>query len=435
MILSPQLLLMNNMKIKVPGSKSITNRALLIASLAKGRSYLRGVLHSEDTQWMIKICRQLGAKIEVGETPEILQIDGCGGRFATSDEELYIGNSGTCARFLTAALLMGQGCYVLRGNPRMQERPMSELLAALRAWGARIECMDREGYLPLRIHAQSGLRGGSITISGDRSSQFTSALLMLAPMLQDGATVHVQGEAVSASYVTMTTALMEIFGVQTQKIEDSTYNIPGSQTYEARDFLISADASSASYFFALAAIRAWTIRVQGLLAEPLQSDYGFVFLLESMGCAIWSENNDVIVQGPSKLRGIDVDMRDMSDVVPTLAIVALFAESPTHIRHVHHMRFKECDRISALCKELRKLGASVEEFADGLRIDPLEVFPTPTDEIFIHTYDDHRIAMAFGILAQRIPQIRLEDPTCVAKTYPTFFEDLEKVNQQLILKR
>lgn len=400
--------------VKVPGSKSISNRAILLASLAHGTSYLHDVLHSEDTQWMIRICRQLGAKITESEKGIVI-IEGCKGQWNACDEDLYVGNSGTCARFLTAALLLGKGTYTLRGNERMQERPMLALIEALRALGGTITCLEKEGFLPLQIEAKGYLEGGRIQIQGDVSSQFISALLMVAPLTRVSMQIDSYGDLVSPSYVDMTHSIMQSFGVKTQGIY-----IKGSQKYKGVHLHIPPDASSASYFFALAGIKGLDVGVRHLTKDSEQSDLGFVNLLEMMGAKAQWNKNSVFVKGTGLLNGICVDMHDMSDVVPTLAIVALFAKGFTEIRHVAHMRDKECDRIAALTCELRKVGAVVEEFVDGLRIQP----PSNIKPAFIKTYDDHRIAMAFAILSQCAEGIELEDPKCVSKTYPNFFEDL-----------
>ena len=300
---------------------------------------------------------------------------------------------------------------------------MRDLLTSLRAWGAKIECLEQEDCLPLRIHANSELQGGTICVQGAISSQFMSALLMLAPFSRDAVEIAVQGELVSSSYVAMTLYLVQKFGVRVESASTRHYRFPGRQGYLGQQYQIPTDASSASYFFALAAISGRGIIVDGLGLEPLQSDLGFVHLLEQMGCRVYCHENSVAVCGVPSLRGLDVDMCDMSDVVPSLAIVALFAQGPTHIRHVAHMRHKECDRIAALCCELRKLGAKVEEFPDGLRIAPLEGMRDPN--VYMNTYDDHRMAMAFAVLSQRLLSLKIEDPSCVAKTYPNFFQDLE----------
>lgn len=408
----------------IPGSKSISNRAILLASLARGTSHLQGILYSEDTAWMIKICRQLGAQIKEPDDKSLV-IDGLAGRFGACTDELYVGNAGTCARFLCAALVRGTGTYILRGSSRMHERPIADLITVLRLWGARIECLEKEGFLPLKIEVNENILGGHTKVPANISSQFLSALLMLAPFTTHGAEIEVVGDFVSSSYARMTYSMMRSFGVSISNLSPSVFCIAGQQEYVGCDFKVPGDASSASYFFALAAITGSKIQISNLEESPVQSDLHFVNLLELMGCEVEFEGSKVRVQGKSELRGIRVDMHDMSDVVPTLAIVAMCAEGVTDIYHIAHIRGKECDRISALCCELRKLGAKVTEYSDGLSIEAPKQFVK--DEVLIRTYDDHRIAMAFAILAKRIPNIHLEDPNCVVKTYPNFFEDLESL--------
>jgi 3-phosphoshikimate 1-carboxyvinyltransferase len=409
--------------IQIPGSKSISNRAILLASLARGRSHLQGVLYSDDTTLMIKICRQLGASIAELEDGSLV-IEGLGGRLQECSEELYVGNAGTCARFLCAALVRGgTGSYILRGSSRMHERPISELVKALGQLGAKIEYLEKEGFLPLKIHSKAELRGGAVHLDASRSSQFISALMMLAPYTVKGMDICIEGDFVSASYIAMTQTMMTEFGVDIQTLSARQYYVPGLQEYLGREYNIPADASSASYFFALAAMTGLTVRIEGLRELPLQSDLGFVNILNAMGAEVRFEDNAVTVQGhPRSLKGISVDMSDMSDVVPTLAVVAILSKGKTEITKVAHMRGKECDRIRALCNELRKLGAKVTEHPDGLHIEPpvLRV----CKDVLIRTYDDHRIAMAFAVLAKCIPGIEVENPECVQKTFPGFFEVL-----------
>lgn len=413
------------LNLKIPGSKSISNRAILLASLAKGSSHLQGILRSEDTSWMIRICRQLGAHIQDLDDENLL-IEGVDGRFQECSEELYVGNAGTCARFLCAALLRGRGTYTLRGNARMHERPIADLIAVLRKWGAQIECLEKDGCLPLKIHSLESLSGGHIEVPANISSQFLSALLMLAPFSTQDVQITVPGNFVSSSYVAMTYSMMKMFGIQISNPKKSQFLIPANQSYSARNFKIPGDASSASYFFALAAITGSQIQVDNLEENPIQSDLQFVNLLQLMGCEVECEGSRVRVLGKQQLRSISVDMNDISDMVPSLAIVAMCAEGVTNIYNVAHIRNKECDRITALCKELRKLGAKVTEYSDGLSITAPEQITK--EDVLINTYDDHRIAMSFAILAKRFPSIRLENPDCVKKTYPGFFADLALAN-------
>ncbi|MBI2603737.1 MAG: 3-phosphoshikimate 1-carboxyvinyltransferase [Deltaproteobacteria bacterium] len=444
----------------VPGSKSITNRALLIASLASGISSLLKVPGTEeeggpfsktsiskvfwgeawrgtffqkrfspqilspkyysemqDTDLMREACERLGAKFrQEGDCTELV---GCNGKWKRYATPLNVGNAGTCARFLAVALLRGEGDYHLTGSPRMQERPMGDLIRAMRSWGASIEASGTS--LPLTIQA-GPIRGGELLVSGERSSQFLSALLMIAPFAEHDSTITIEGPLVSPTYVDMTMAVMRHFGVRVSK-SGQHFHVPAKQCYRASTFSIPGDASSASYFFALAAITGLRITVENLPSDPPQSDLGFATILSKMGCRVERDANSLTVEGTRELQGLDLDMCDMSDVVPSLVVVALFAKSSTTIRNVAHMRHKECDRLRALRQELSKF-AKIEERADGLIIEPLTSFPT--ESIDIETYEDHRIAMAFTVLSVRIPRLRILNPSCVAKTYPTFFRDLKR---------
>jgi 3-phosphoshikimate 1-carboxyvinyltransferase len=416
------------LRMRVPGSKSITNRAVLLASLAKGRSHLKDVLHSEDTAHMITICRQLGALITEEEDGSLI-VEGCDGRFKPCDEELYVGNAGTCARFLCAALLRGEGSYVLRGKPRMHQRPMEALIEALRAWGAKIHCLEREGYLPLRVEAVPCLSDLNIVLRGDQSSQFLSALLMVAPFSRGSVAIEIlDQELVSSSYVAMTLAMMNHFGIETSPPAPYVYSIEGRQSYIARDYSVPADASSASYFFAHAVITGQSIEIEGLEEYPVQSDLHFMHLLREMGAHAEFCDKSTVRVSPSEecLQSIDVDMSDMSDIVPSLAVLAMFAKGTTEIRGILHIRSKECDRIRALACELQKLGAKVKAFPDALSITAPKSITH--QEVLLKTYDDHRIAMAFAVLAKRFTGIKLDNPDCVAKTYPGFFKDLEAIS-------
>ncbi|MBX6314289.1 MAG: 3-phosphoshikimate 1-carboxyvinyltransferase [Isosphaeraceae bacterium] len=404
-------------RVRVPGSKSLTNRALIVAALAEGRSHLTGALDSEDTRVMVDSLRRLGFAVEQDLSAATITIDGQGGRIPAQEADLYVANSGTSLRFLTALVATGQGTYRFDGTPRMRQRPVADLLQALNGLGAEARSDLGTGCPPVTVRAR-GLRGGFAIVRGDVSSQFLSGLLMALPNAKDLTTVEVEGPLVSQPYIAMTLAVMQAFGLRIGNHNFRRFNIqPGR--YKARAYAIEPDASAASYFFAAAAITGGTVTVEGLGTESIQGDMAFVDLLEYMGCTVTRQRDATTVTG-GPLRGIDVDMNALSDTVMTLAAVALFADGITRIRNVGHIRHKETDRIAALAAELRKLGATVEEQPDGLVIIP----PAQIQPARIATYDDHRMAMSFALVGLRAAGITILDPACVAKTYPGFWDDL-----------
>jgi len=410
--------------VRVPGSKSLTNRALIIAAMADGPSTLTGVLDSEDTRVMVVALQALGIPVVHDTDDAGVRIEGCGGRFPVREARLFVANSGTTLRFLTAILATGAGTYHLDGTPRMRQRPIADLLAALGALGANARSDLGTGCPPVTIEAR-GLDGGFASVRGDVSSQFLSGLLMAIPYARDTITVEVQGVLVSRPYVSMTMAVMEAFGVQTGNRKFRRFDVYPAH-YRGRDFAIEPDASAASYFFAIAALTGGTITVEGLGPSSLQGDLAFVDILEHMGCTVKRQRDRTTVTG-GRLRAVDVDMNAISDTVMTMAVVALFADGVSRIRNVAHIRHKETDRIAALAAELRKLGARIDELADGLVIHPPAAsLPQPAR---INTYDDHRMAMSFALAGLKIPGVTILDPGCVAKTYPGFWKDLEAVRK------
>ncbi len=415
--------------VRVPGSKSITNRALVLAALtAKGMDcVLRGALRSEDTEVMMTCLRKLGFKVQADwEKPEPT--------IAVSSEEsqelipaeradLFVANSGTTMRFLTAMLGLGKGHYRLDGVPRMHERPIEDLLQALRQVGVQARSERNNGCPPVLI-AANGLKGGHVRIKGDLSSQFLSGLLLATPFAQSETTIEVEGELVSWPYIAMTVQMMQRWGLNVEAKTDSHFRVPGRQHSGLGGFNIEPDASAASYFWAAAAITGGQVRVADITMHSLQGDVRFVEILEDMGCTVVRGGSGITVRG-GPLHGIDVDMNDISDTVMTLAAVACFAEGPTTIRNVAHIRHKETDRLAALATELRRVGAEVTEFADGLTITP-----RPLHGAEIETYNDHRMAMSMALIGLRVPGIVIKNPGCVAKTYPHFFTDLERLRDE-----
>lgn len=408
--------------VRVPGSKSITNRALLVAALADGASELTGALYSDDTKFMAAALGALGVRVESDEANQRFLVQGGGGTFTAPEADLFIGNSGTTARFLTAALPLGHGVYRLDGVPRMRQRPLEPLLHALRDLGADAVSELGTGCPPVLVRA-NGLPGGRTSLAGDESSQFFTALLLAAPYAARGIEIEVLGDLVSKPYLPMTAAVMAAFGV-TADIDEvgwRTLAVRPGQRYTGRAYPIEPDASSASYFFAAAAVTGGRVRVEGLGAGSTQGDVRFIDVLAAMGAEVREEADAIEVVGPAggRLQGGAFDMAQISDTAQTLAAIAPFADGPVTIRGVAHNRLKETDRIAAMTHELRRLGQEVEEFPDGLTITPRPV--TPAD---VSTYDDHRIAMSFAITALRAPGVRLRDPNCVAKTFPDFFAHL-----------
>jgi 3-phosphoshikimate 1-carboxyvinyltransferase len=406
--------------IRPPGSKSITNRALPLAALAAGRSVLTGVLNSDDTQYMIESLRRLGIQIETDWDRDRVTVDGCGGQFPNSSAELFIGNSGTTIRFLTAILGFHGGTFRLEGIDRMHERPIGALVEALVQIEANVKAESAGDCPPVSIESDRA-GGGTIKVKGNVSSQYLSGLLMAAPLASGGITIEIDGPLISKPYVTMTIEVMKSFGVQVQSNESlSHFQIAGDQAYAANDYQIEPDASAASYFWGAAAICGGTATVQGLGRDSLQGDVGFVDCMQQMGCEVTWAADGITVAGPATI-GIDIDMSNVSDTVQTLASVALFVDGSTTVRNVAHNRVKETDRIGNLAIELRKFGAKVDEHPDGLTIHPRPLGPAT-----IETYDDHRMAMSLALVGLNQSGVEILDPGCVAKTYPNYFADLQK---------
>jgi 3-phosphoshikimate 1-carboxyvinyltransferase len=408
--------------VRVPGSKSLTNRALIIAALADGPSTLRGALDSEDTRVMVEALRTLGITVDHDPDPAVIRIEGCRGRIPVGEASLQVANSGTSLRFLTAMLATASGTYHLDGTPRMRQRPIGDLVDALRSLGASAKSDLDTGCPPVTIKA-SGLNGGYASVRGDVSSQFLSGLLMALPYAREVTTIEVQGALVSQPYVQMTLEVMQAFGVRAGNRKFRRFDVYPAR-YRGCDYDIEPDASAASYFFALAAITGGTITVEGLGTGSQQGDLAFVDILEYMGCSVTREPRRTRVTG-GPLRAVDVDMNAISDTVMTMAVTCVFASGISRIRNVGHIRHKETDRIAALATELRKLGAIVDELPDGLVITP----PAP-DQLRparIATYHDHRMAMSFALAALKVPGITIHEPDCVAKTYPGFWDDFARV--------
>ncbi len=427
-----------NAVVEVPGSKSLTNRALVLAALAGGRSIITNILLSDDTRIMIEALRELGIVITVDEVDHVAEINGCDGHIPAYEADLFCGNSGTTMRFLTALASLGRGGqFRLGGVPRMHQRPIGALVDVLGAMGAGIEYLGEAGFPPIMIHA-GGLRGGTVSFNAPESSQMISALLMAAPYAMRDVMIEASGATPSRPFLRMTTSLMERFGVsviedcggadatkppdhQAQAPVAIRFIVESSQRYRGTNYIVEPDATNAMYFLSATAIAGGQVTVPRLGTESVQGDVGFVEILERIGCVIERDPDRLTVVGPApggKLRGIDVDLNDLPDTVPTLAVLALFAESPTTIRNIANLRVKESDRIAALGRELSKLGAVVEEHPDALRIIP----PVSLRPAEIDTYDDHRIAMSFALAGLRRAGLVINDPQCCQKTFPDFFD-------------
>ena len=411
-------------RVDLPGSKSLSNRVLLLSMLAEGTTRIQNLLDSDDVRYMIGALEKLGITLQETREKNEISVEGCSGRIPNSDLELMLGNAGTAMRPLTAALTLGQGRYVLDGVPRMRERPIVDLVEGLQQLGAKVRLLNGPPGPPVEILAQ-GLPGGTARIKGSVSSQFLSAILMAAPGAQKDVMLEIDDTLVSVPYVEMTLALMERFGVHVENRDFQEFHIPGKQTYHSPgDFFVEGDASSASYFLAGAAITGGTVTVHGCGTESLQGDSKFAEVLEQMGAETQWQPHSVTVRG-NTLKGVDLDMNRMPDAAMTLAVAALFAEGTTKIRNVYNWRLKETERMKAVTTELRKLGAEVEEGDDYLIIDP----PDQIQSTEIETYDDHRMAMAFSLAACGAESVTILDPGCVSKTFPDYFEVLKSVSE------
>ncbi len=403
--------------LEVPGSKSLTQRALLIAALAVGESVITRPLDSDDRRYLEAALAALG--IAIHSTADEIHVTGGGGKFLPVKEALYIGNAGTAMRFLTPALLLGAGNTVIDGNDRMRLRPIGDLVEALASAGAEIDYLREPGFPPLKIHA-TGIDGGRVKLRGDSSSQFLSGLLIAGAYARKPLEVLIEGELVSRPYVSMTAAMMKHFGVDCGRMGDELF-APGRGPYRGTRYVVEPDASSASYWLALAAIHGVEVTIAGLHETSLQGDAEFAKDLARMGAGVIDAPAGLTLRGGGSLHGGSFDLGDRPDVAPTLAVVALFADSPTRIENIAHLRLKESDRIAVLSAGLRALGAEVIEEPDALEIRPAPAYHGAP----LQVHDDHRMAMAFAVAASKIPGVALDDKSCVAKSYPDFFREFD----------
>ncbi len=417
-----------NGEINLPGSKSLSNRALLLAALAEGSTEIINLLDSDDIRYMLNSLKQLGVKYELSEDKTVCKVQGLGGAFhhdGIEPIELFLGNAGTAMRPLCAALCLGSGEYLLTGEPRMEERSIDALIDSLRSAGCDVECLKAEGYPPLLIKSH-GIRGGKIEIDGSISSQFLTALLMAAPMATEDMEIHIIDELVSKPYIEITLDIMQKFGISVEHDSYQVFRVKGRQLYTAPDkFLVEGDASSASYFMAAAAIKGGEVKITGIGKNSVQGDTQFAQVLEDMG-AIVEWRDDYISVKKGELKAVDQDMNHIPDAAMTIATAALFAEGTTAIRNIYNWRVKETDRLFAMATELRKVGAGVVEGEDYIEITPpadLSLLKHAT----IDTYNDHRIAMCFSLVALSNTPVTINDPGCTAKTFPDYFERFAEI--------
>lgn len=411
--------------VPIPGSKSYTNRALVAAALAHGSSTLQNALFSDDTKYMAAALNALGIRVEQDTEARSFFIEGGGGSIAETNAEVFVGNAGTAARFLTAMLALGHGQYRIDGVERMRERPMAHLLDVLRSIGVTITEHGKPGCFPITISGKQRQQTPiSVSLPGSASSQFISGLLLSGPYYGGSVDVHVEGELVSKPYLDMTQAVMKDFGVELANHDYQRFTVAAGQSYRGTAYAVEPDASAASYFFAAAAITGGTVTVEGLGSSSHQGDLDLVHILKRMGARVEQDERRTTVTGTGTLQGIEVDMKDLSDVAQTLAVVAPFASSPVRITGIGFIRNKETDRIGAVVRELNQLGIDAVEEADGYVVKPGT--PKPGR---VNTYDDHRMAMSFALLGLRCPGITILDPKCTSKTFPNYFDVLDMLRR------
>jgi 3-phosphoshikimate 1-carboxyvinyltransferase len=407
--------------VTVPGSKSYTHRMLIAAALANGVSVLKNALVSEDTLFTMEALRQMGIQVEVNLTD--VHVEGKGGRLEPCDSPIYLGNSGTSMRLLTGVAALGKGTYTLTGNARMQTRPIKDLLDALQQIGIKARSVQNDGCPPVKVTGAT-INADQVDINCQNSSQYLSALLLMAPGTPQGLEIHVTGGSpVSRPYVDLTVALIETFGIRLDRKGYQKFKVPGGQRYRAGNYVVEADCSQASYFWSAAAISGAEIKVMGIRTDSAQGDVRFVELLQQMGCRVFRESNGIGIAG-GRLHAIEADLADMPDQVPTLAVVAAFSEGTTVIKNVAHLKSKESDRLSATVTELNKMGIEA-----ACTDNALTVRGGKPKGAVIDTYNDHRIAMSFAIAGLNVPGVCIRNESCVEKSFPTFWQVFEELYQ------
>lgn len=415
-----------SVSVTVPGSKSITNRALLLAMLADGRSRLTGALFSDDSRHFLKCLQELGFSAVADESGKTIVVEGLGGRLPKQEASLYVGSAGTAARFLSACLGVSEGTFHMDASEQMRKRPMAPLLASLAELGCEISFEEKEGCFPFTLRGH-GFAKQNISIDINSSSQFLSALLIAAALSPKDFTIDTKGTH-GMAYIEMTRRMMSQFEVRSEKGADGLYTIPAGQTYRAGDYPIEPDASAACYFYALAAILGCSVTVNGIFKDSLQGDVAFLSILEKMGCSLQETPEGLLLGGPADgiLKGVEADMSACSDQAITLAAIAPFACGPVTITGIGHIRHQESDRIAAMAENLNAMGIHCTEKEDGLTVHPGN--PRPA---LIQTYDDHRLAMGFALTGLRAEGIVIDDPLCCRKTFENYFEVLEEVIHRL----
>jgi len=410
--------------VNLPGSKSVSNRALLLAALARGTTQLTNLLDSDDIRHMLNALKSLGVKYQLSEDKTSCTVHGLGRAFSSKEPlSLFLGNAGTAMRPLCAALCIGNGEFTLTGEPRMEERPIAHLVDALRQAGAHIDYLKKDGYPPLTIDGK-GLWGGEVVIDGSVSSQFLTAFLMAAPMASGDIRIKIRGELVSKPYIDITLHIMQQFGINVEHDNYQVFYIHGNQTYTSPGkFLVEGDASSASYFLAAGAIKG-KVRVTGIGKNSIQGDIGFAHVLEKMGAKITWGDDYIEAEHVAPLKAVDMDMNEIPDAAMTIATTALFAEGTTAIRNIYNWRVKETDRLTAMATELRKVGATVVEGHDFIEVTPA----AELKHAAIDTYNDHRIAMCFSLVALSDTPVTINDPGCTSKTFPDYFTKLSGIS-------
>ncbi len=412
-----------NGSVTLPGSKSLSNRILLLAALCEGETQVVNLLDSDDIRHMLGALNELGIEVTLNQDKTIATVKGNGGQFKQPEQALFLGNAGTAFRPLTAVLAAVSGCFELTGEPRMEERPIGHLVDALKQLGADVSYLKEEHYPPLKINGKK-LKGGEVSIDGSISSQFLTALLMSAPLFENDTLIKISGELVSKPYIDITLDVMARFGVKVENNNYESFVVKSGQSYASpKRIMVEGDASSASYFMAAAAINGGTIEINGVGSKSVQGDIAFADVMQQVGANVtWFDEKIIVSKGA--LVGVDIDANAIPDAAMTLATVALFAEGKTAIRNIYNWRVKETDRLTAMATELRKVGAHVTEGNDFIEITP----PEKINFTDIDTYNDHRIAMCFSMVAVGGHDIIINDPKCVDKTFPTYFSTLSSVS-------
>lgn len=410
----------------VPGSKSITNRALLLAALSEGTSTITGALFSDDSRHFLKCLVELGFPVEIDEPARTVKVTGFGGKIPKKEAEIYVGSAGTAARFLTAMLGLSDGTYRLDSSEQMKKRPMKPLLSALESIGVKITYEEKEGFFPFVIHGNAKI-SSVVQVDISNSSQFLSALLMAAPMKKEGLSIELVGGKHALSYVNITIKMMEQFHCKISSENNQIYHVNGNQSYQAQNYHVEPDVSAACYFYAMSPLLNTKVLVHHVHTDSMQGDIRFLSILESMGCSFVDTPDGIVVSPPISgvLKGISVDMSDCSDQTMTLAALAPFAESSVKIRGIEHIRLQESNRIQAICNELTKMNIICKEEETGIDIFPGTPIPT-----IVETYDDHRIAMAFSLIGLRISGIVIHHPECCRKTFENYFDIIEEISKK-----